>query len=293
MMGCRTGAKNTLDLNYLYLAEKLGMQLFAETQVVDVRSLGGASNGSVGYEVRTVKSTAFVHRQPRKFTCRAVVFSASPLGTMELLFRLKDKGSLPAISSRLGKHVRTNSESLIGARIPGCKDDFSQGTAIGSGVYIDEHTHIEVVRYPSGSDAIGLLTTALTDGHPGPTRIWIWLKNALASLLRHPVKTLRLYRPWGWAQEAVILLCMQTLDGHIEMRWERPWLWPFGKRLVSRGDKVPTYIPQANEFAKKFAEAGGGTAMNMLPEILFNMPGTAHCIGGLRDCRFARARRCG
>ena len=249
MMGCRFGAKNTLDLGYLYLAEKHGARLFPETKVVDVKPLGGASDGSAGYEVGTVKSTAWIRRQPRRFTCRGVIFSASSLGTMELLFHLKEKGSLPAISSQLGQHVRTNSESLIGARTPGYPQDVSQGIAIGSGIYIDEHTHIEAVRYPSGSDAMGFLTTILTDGRPGPQRIALWLKNILFSLLRHPFKTVRVLQPFGWAREFVILLCMQALDGEIEMRWRRPWFWPFRKFLVSRGEKVPTYIPKANEFA--------------------------------------------
>jgi cholesterol oxidase len=280
MMGCRYGAKNTLDLNYLYLAEKHGVDVFPESKVVDVRPLDGVRDGSAGYEVGTVKSTAWIQHRRRRFTCRALVFSASSLGTMELLFRLKEKGSLPAISSELGKHVRTNSESLIGARMPGCREDFSQGIAIGSGIYIDEHTHIEAVRYPSGSDTMSLLTTILTDGRPGSQRIALWLQNVLGSLLRHPLKTLRMSQPWGWAREAVILLCMQALDGQIEMCWQRPWFWPFKKFLVSRGEKVPTYIPQANEFAKKFARVAGGTAMSTLPEILFDVPGTAHCIGG-------------
>jgi cholesterol oxidase len=280
IMGCRYGAKNTLDLNYLYLAEKHGALVFPETKVVDVKPLNGARDGSSGYQVSTVKSTAWLRRHPRRFTCRGVVFAASSLGTMELLFHLKETGSLPAISDQLGKHVRTNSESLIGARVPGSCQDFSQGIAIGSGIYIDEHTHIEAVRYPGGSDTMSLLTTLLTDGHPGSRRIALWLRNVFGSLLCHPLKTLRLLRPWGWAREAVILLCMQAVDGHIEMCWQRPWFWPFRKFLVSRGDKVPTYIPQANEFAKKFAQIAGGTAMSTLPEILFDVPGTAHCIGG-------------
>jgi len=280
IMGCRYGAKNTLDLNYLFLAEKRGAQVFPETKVVNVRPLNGASDGSSGYEVHTVRSTAWLRRQPRRFTCRAVVFSASSLGTMELLFHLKENGSLPAISAQLGKQVRTNSESIIGARVPGCREDLSQGIAIGSGIYLDENTHIEAVRYPSGSDTMGFLTTFLTDGRPGSQRIVLWLKNVLASLLLHPIKTLRLVRPWGWAREAVILLCMQALDEQIEMSWRRPWFWPFKKFLVSSGDKVPTYIPKANEFAKKFAQVAGGAAMSTLPEILFDVPGTAHCIGG-------------
>jgi cholesterol oxidase len=106
------------------------------------------------------------------------------------------------------------------------------------------------------------------------------VKNVLGSLLRHPFKTLRMLQPWGWAREAVILLCMQALDEQIEMCWRRPWFWPFRKFLVSYGEKVPTYIPRANEFAKTFAQVAGGIAMSTLPEILFDIPGTAHCIGG-------------
>jgi cholesterol oxidase len=280
MMGCRYGAKNTLDLGYLYLAEKHGARVFPETQVVSVRPLAGHTDGAAGYEVRTVNSTARIWRQPRRFTCRGVVFSASSLGTMELLFRLKENGSLPAISPQLGKHVRTNSESLIGVRMPGYWEDLSQGIAIGSGIYIDEHTHIEAVRYPRGSDAMGLLTTILTNGRPGPRRIVLWLKNLINSLLRHPIRTVRVLQPLGWAREFLILLCMQALDGEIEMRWQRPWFWPFRRFLLSHGEKVPTYIPRANEFAQKLAELTGGVPMSMVPEILFNVPSTAHCIGG-------------
>src|SRR5208282_6893216 len=152
-------------------------------KVVKVKPLDGASDGSLGYEICTVKSTAWLRRQPRRFTCRGVIFSASSLGTMELLFHLKEKGSLPAISGQLGQHVRTNSESLIGARMPGYSEDVSQGIAIGSGIYIDEHTHVEAVRYPSGSDSMSLLTTMMTDGRPGVQRIGLWLRNLLGSLL--------------------------------------------------------------------------------------------------------------
>jgi len=279
MMGCREGAKNTLDLNYLYLAETRGAQVFAETRVVDVRPLG-ATDGSDGYEVRTVSSLSRFGAGARRFTCRGVVFSASSLGTMELLFDLKDKGSLPAISNQLGRYVRTNSESLIGVRVPGCRDNLSKGVAIGSGVYIDEHTHIEAVRYPEGSNTMSMLATILTGGHPGPGRVALWLKNLCVSLLRHPFKTLRVWVPFRWARECVILLCMQALEGHIDMKWKRHVYWPFRKFLVSRGERVPTFIPAANEFAQKFAEIAGGTAMSMLPEILFDVPGTAHCLGG-------------
>lgn len=279
MMGCRHGAKNTLDLNYLYLAEKRGCQIFAETQVVDVKPLG-APDGSDGYEVTTVSSIPRFRKNRRRFTCRGVVIAASSLGSMELLFQLRDKGSLPRLSDRIGRHVRTNSESLIGIRIPKYKDDLSKGVAIGSGIYIDEHTHIEAVRYPAGSNTMSLLSTLLTKGHPGPGRIAQWIWNVLRSAVLHPIRTYRVMSPRNWASEVIILLCMQALDVHLDMAWKRPWFWPFRRMLVSRGQKIPTFIPAANDFAEKFARQTGGVAMSMLPEILFNVPGTAHCLGG-------------
>ena len=36
MVGCRYGAKNTFDKNYLYLAEKLGVKIISETKATDV-----------------------------------------------------------------------------------------------------------------------------------------------------------------------------------------------------------------------------------------------------------------
>jgi len=280
MVGCRYGAKNSLDQNYLYLAEKHGAKVFPETKVVDVAPLDGQADGRAGYEVRTVHSTAWLRKQPRRFTARAVVFSASALGTLDLLFRLKDRGSLPAISDQLGNRVRTNAESLIGIRVPGSTEDYSKGIAIGSGIYIDQFTHIEAVRYPAGSDAMGPLATLLTGGRPGGARIFLWLATLLRSLARHPIKTARALYPSGWARESVIFLCMQTIDGFINMRLRRPWYWPFHKTLVSQGKKIPTFIPKANEFARKAALALGGTAMSMITEILFNVPGTAHILGG-------------
>jgi cholesterol oxidase len=280
MVGCRHNAKNTLDKNYLYLAEKRGARMFAETRVVDVQPVRGAPDGRDGYEVRTVPSTSLWGRPKQTFTCRSVVFAASALGTMELLFRLKERGSLPNLSDELGKRVRTNAESLIGVRVPGSAEDLSLGIAIGSGIYLDEHTHIEATRYPSGSDAMALMSTLLTGGVPGWSRIFLWLFTLLLALLRHPLRTLRCLLPFGWARESLILLVMQTLDGHIDMRLRRLPYWPFRKALVSAGRRIPTFIPQANEFARKAAQAIGGTAMSMLTEVLFNIPGTAHILGG-------------
>jgi cholesterol oxidase len=199
---------------------------------------------------------------------------------MELLFLLKDKGSLPNLSDTLGTKVRTNSESLVGIRIPGSHENLSSGIAIGSGVYIDEHTHIEATRYSHEGNLLALTTTLMTRGAMGRGRVLLWLRSFLGLLIRHPVNFVKLHMPYHWAREVVIFLCMQTLDGSLKMRWRRSWYWPFSKGLVTEGEKIPTFIPAANDFAVRAAKLFGGTAISMSSEILFDIPSTAHILGG-------------
>lgn len=278
MVGCQHGAKNSLDMNYLYLAEKAGAKIFTETKVVDVIPLNNKGDGSEGYEVSMISH----HQGLRKFKFKTtgVVFSGSSLGTQELLFKLKDQQSLPHLSDAIGNKVRTNAESLIGVRYPNSKVDLSTGIAIGSGVYIDQHTHIEATRYPNGSDTMGLLVTVMTLGKPNASRILTWMMTFARLLLTKPFLTLKAISPFGFAKECMIFLCMQSLDGHLTMRYKRRWYWPFTKSLVSEGPKVPTFIPSANDFAIKAAKATGGFPLTSLTEIFFNIPMTAHCIGG-------------
>ncbi|GID06863.1 GMC oxidoreductase [Pseudomonas sp. 008] len=276
MMGCRHNAKNTLDKNYLYFAEKHGAKVFSETKVVDVRPLNGVTDGSEGYEVHTECSTSWLGKNKRVFRARGVVFAASSLGTMELLFRLREKGSLPLISQDLGNRIRTNAESLIGVRFPSSDKSMSPGLAGGASIYLDERTHIGVVRYPEGSDAMGLMMTLMCGGRPGWSRIGAWL----LTLITNPLRAIRVHNPRGFARQNILLLVMQTVDAHINMRLKRRWFWPFGTRLVTEGNPIPTFIPEANAFAEKGAKALGGIATTFLSEILFNVPTTAHCMGG-------------
>jgi cholesterol oxidase len=279
MVGCRYNAKNSLDKNYLYFAEKQGAKVFAETKVVDVKPLNGKLDGEDGYEVTTVSSTSLLRRRKRVWRTKSLVFSASSLGTQDLLFKLKDKGSLPNISDQLGRRVRTNAESLIGVRLPDA-DNMDQGIAIGSGVYLDAKTHIEATRYPRGSDAMGLVVTAMIRGRTDWRRIFNWLYTMLKLLFKNPRQAIGALIPFGLARQTVILLCMQTIDGHIDMRYQRRWYWPWSKRMVSHGDPIPAHIPEASEFALRAARRLGGMAGSLITEVLFNIPATAHCMGG-------------
>lgn len=274
MVGCRFGAKNTLDKNYLYLAEKRGAQVKAETRVVDVRPRG-AADGSEGYDITTERSTAWFRKQRTTISARHVVLAASALGTMDLLLRLKAKGSLPAVSARVGHDVRTNAESIVGVRFPGARFDMSKGIAIGSGIHIDAYTHIEATRYSRGADALGLIATLLVGGK-GWGRIGRWLWSAV----RHPVRFWRATWPFGFARQTLIFLVMQTIDATLRFRLRRHWWWPWRTMLSSDGARIPTNIPAANVFTERAAAQFGGIPITSTTEILFDLPTTAHCIGG-------------
>jgi cholesterol oxidase len=179
------------------------------------------------------------------------------------------------LSPRLGEDVRTNSESILGVRFPGKDLDMSKGIAIGSGIHLDRFTHIEATRYSKGSDAIALISTMLVTGK-GWGRIARWV----GSMFRHPVRFMRAAWPFGFARQTVILLVMQTIDASLKFKLARRWFWPFKKVLSSYGDRVPTNIPQANELALNAAKELGGVAITAITEILFDLPTTAHCIGG-------------
>jgi len=283
MVGCRIGAKNTLDQNYLYLAEKRGAVILPETRVVDLIPLdergapAAEADGQHGYALSVERSTGLLHPR-REITARQVVLSGGSYGTSNLLMRAKQRGSLPRLSDTLGTYVRTNSEAILGARTRRTDVDYSRGIAITSGVLVDEHTHVEVVRYPKGADAIGLLTTVLTGAGRGPR----WL-HWLGALLRAPLVALRLLLPFGFAMRSAILLVMQPVDSHLRWLLRRRWWWPFSLKLDSTagsGPKAPVYLPVANEVARRMAEKMGGDAQSGLVEVLTNKATTAHILGG-------------
>jgi cholesterol oxidase len=276
MVGCRHNAKNTLDKNYLYFAEQLGVTIFAETQVERIEALPGG-----GYRLVSYRSTALGRRERKVWQAPSVVLAAGVLGTVELLMRAREEGTLPQLSPALGLKVRTNSEAIVGATARRGSEDFTDGIAITSSIYPDELTHIEPVRYSRGSDVMGFLAKPLVDGGPGLPRA---LKFLLVCL-RHPIDFLRSLIPLGWAKKTIILLVMQTRDNHMQLVRKRRWWWPFQRALTSAQSagaekRNPSYIPVANDMARRMARKIDGWPSSAINEVLLDVPTTAHILGG-------------
>jgi len=275
MTGCRHNAKNTLVKNYLYLAEQAGAVVHPLTTVTKVRPKVGG-----GYEVtaRWTKAKLSKKAAVKTLTADHVVFAAAAIGTQKLLHQLKDEGDLPRISDRLGLLTRTNSEAILGAIAPAESDiDYSHGVAITSSWHPDEHTHIEPVRYGKGSNAMSLMQTVLTDGDGDEARWKTWLKE----MWKEKTRIKDLYDLKHWSERVVIALVMQTLDNSITTFRKKG---PFGVSYLTskqgHGAPNPTWIPVANEAVRRMADVmGGGTAGGTIGEP-FNVPLTAHFIGG-------------
>ena len=269
MVGCRFNAKNTLDKNYLHLAEGLGAAVLPGSEAVDVAPLGKA-DGSEGYRVTWRSSTSPFGRRGSS-TCRGVVFSGGVLGTVKLLAALR-RSSLPGLSERVGHDVRTNSESLMGVTTFEKTTKFSDGVAIGSILQTDRHSFLEPVRYPSGSGFWRLFMAPPAHG----TSVIARIIRMLGDLARHPVRNLRVYFVRNWAEKTQILLFMRTLDGTLRLTQGL-----FGLRTEKDRGPVPTaFIPAAKELAERYSRAVNGKPMVLLSETLFGIPTTAHILGG-------------
>jgi cholesterol oxidase len=277
MVGCRHGAKNTLVKNYLWFAEKLGVEIHPERQVTDIRPLG-ADDGTDGYLVRSERSGAWLRRKPRAVTARGVVVAAGALGTNSLLANCRHSGALPRLSERIGDVVRTNSESIQSVTARDDEHDFSRSVAITSSIYPDPDTHIEVVTYGDAGDAMSGTFTAMAGPGTRVTRPLKWL----AALVRHPLQALRMRIPFRWSQRTVILLVMQTVDAAMHLRPRRRLLGR-GVRLQTEQDPDrpnPIYLPAAAAAARWFAQRTGGVAQSAITESIQNVPTTAHILGG-------------
>jgi cholesterol oxidase len=269
MLGCRHNAKNTLDKNYLHLAQQHGAQIQAEAEVYDVIPLD-ENNGAKGYKVKWKSSTS-LFKKKGEYICRGIVFAGGVLGTVKLLLKLRET-SLPMLSEKIGTGIRTNSESLIGVTTFDKQTVFSEGIAIGAILHTDEHSHLEPVRYSAGSGFWRILMSPLAYGGNVFTR----LIKVLLDLLEHPIENLKAFFIDDWSKRTQILLFMQTINS--TLRFSKGL---FGmKSSLDEGPAPTAFIPEAKALAERYATIVNGKATALSTETLLGIPTTAHILGG-------------
>ena len=272
--GCAVGAKNSLDKNYLHLAEKAGVTVRVECQVTHLEALPGG-----GYRLHLRHPWG---QGPDLLPLRArrAVLSAGVLGTLDILFASRDRyRTLPHVPASLGQHVRTNSEAVVGILAQDPRTDISQGTTISTHFYPDAQTHVTQNRFPPSYGFMRMYMGPLVDG----AQPWGRAARVLWSFVAQPVRSTRSFFARNWYRRISVLTVMQQADNAMAFDFGRTLLrggrWGLRSR-VPAGARPPSYLPQANAAARHFAQASGGQAMNVLFESLGNLSVTAHVLGG-------------
>lgn len=277
VIGCRVGAKNTLEKNYLWLAERCGARIEAGRAVVDVRALG-PGDGSGGYEVEHVSTPPA--RRPRRRTVRTrgVIVAGGTLGTNDLLLRCRTRGSLPRLSARLGELVRTNSETITAATAFAPDADYTGDVTITASIYPDESTHVTNNSYGLGGDGNSPLFVPMVGDGTRRQR----LRALAGALARRPRVALRAANPVGWSRRTVIFTTMQSADSSLRLALRPRRL---GRGLVmdtahGEGEPPSVFLPIANRVAALAARRMGGYAQSTILDVARAVPSTAHFLGG-------------
>jgi cholesterol oxidase len=270
MVGCRENAKNTLDRNYLWFAEKLGNVILPETKAEKITFEGGK------YIVETFSITSFFGKRKKVFTSKGIVVAAGALGTLELLLKQKYKYcTLNGLSDTLGTELRTNAETLCA--VSGGSEKLNNGLAITSVFSPDALTHAEIVKYPDKSNAMKWFFGLAVPGAKNPVKRTLML---FGRSLTHPWMFLKTVFNLKWSTGTVIFLVMQTTNNAMKMIWKRNI---FGGRMKidnSGHEKVPAFIPVGQEVMERYARKALGVPQNILLEVFFDRPTTAHILGG-------------
>jgi len=270
MVGCREDAKNSLDKNYLYFAEKLGTKLYPERLVYKIEYQDNI------YIVHTRSSTSFLNKKKQIYYSRQLIISGGTLGTLELLLKQKyHYHTLPGLSDTLGHELRTNSETL--SAVSGIKEKMNNGLAITSVIHPDDNTHVEIVKYPDGSNSLKWFFSLSAEGTKIPA---LRIFRLIQKTFTHPVSFIRTVFNFRWSTGLIIFLVMQHLDNSMVMvlrkRFFSPRLFIFNKTQKP----VPAFIRIGQQVMEAYAKEVKGIPQNIILEILFNRSTTAHILGG-------------
>jgi len=269
MVGCSENSKNSLDKNYLYFASKYGAEILPETTVQKIEK-----NEDL-YSVSFQATGTWIKKKKATIKTKGIIISGGTLGSLKLLLKQKYKyRTLPDLSDTLGQNVLTNSQTL--SCVTRSKDKMNNGVAISSVFKPNDVTNVEIVKYPEGSNAMQIFFSMAT-GKGGP---FIRTLKLIGNIFSHPIKFIKVLFNFKWANNTIIFLIMQTLDNSMKIIWKRGL---FRKRMKIQNSgfkKVPAYIDIGQEVLYRYAKKVNGIPLNIITEILFNIPTTAHILGG-------------
>ena len=131
--GLNSGAKRSLDRNYLPRAEATG-----HVEILPLHTAAAIEHGHGGrYQVTVVRLSddGEIVGAPRRLTCKYLFLAAGSIGTTSLLVRARDTGALPALNDHVGRHWAANGDIPV---IRGALPQTNAGTGGPGGHFIME-----------------------------------------------------------------------------------------------------------------------------------------------------------
>jgi len=273
-IGCPTGARNTLDLNYIPRAEKHG----AEVRPLHlVHCITPVDDSGYRVDFKRIENGKLIAGYE---TARRVIVAAGSMGSTELLLRCRDEHrSLPRLSAFLGCNWSSNGDFLtpafhdVGYRVSPtqgptitCAIDFLDGIIDNQQFFIEDGGFPPVLN--------NYLQKQLQRRHANPLveTLFVWLRNTLGEKIRSS-DPLSNAMPW-FAQG------IDAADGRLSLR--RPWFAPWRRRMelawdINRSEYVIEAIIRMH---KRLAAATGGNLMVPPTWSLLKNLITPHPLGG-------------
>jgi cholesterol oxidase len=269
-IGCDADAKNTLDRNYLALAEQKG---------ADVRPLHLVSvieREGRGYRVHWDDISGGA-RRAGSATAERVIVAAGSLGSTELLLKCRDVAkTLPDISPFLGRDWSSNGDFLTPAFHPDRRPEPSRGPTISSAIdFLDRSDAGESYWIQDGGFP-DLLAGWIREGEGAHKKV-TWLMRALRKALSHGPSDHIM--PW-FAQG------VDAADGRLSLRRK---YWLFGAHKLSLDwqiAKSQKLIDTIVAMHLKLAAATGGTPTVPVTWTKLKYLITPHPLGG---CNMGRS----
>lgn len=136
MLGCHVHAKNTLDLNYIPLAEKNGAEVYPLHLVEKIEPIDPVESNGYRVHFRHFDSGVGGASEMGSVVGRKVIISAGSLGSTEILLRCRDlHRTLPNLSPALGTKFSGNGDFLLAGTLEANREvDPASGPSITAGV---------------------------------------------------------------------------------------------------------------------------------------------------------------
>lgn len=290
--GCNVGAKNTLYMNYLPMANNGGADIFTQTEIERVEKLPAGGWRARGRRFQDVFSS-------EKFTLDAanVILAAGSINTTEILLRSETRGLplSPALGSSFGGNgdffglsyngdFRTNVQGF--GNHPGSPGSQNPpGPSIvgalryNPGSDIDQRFTIEDLSFPSAYVAAAKAAFAVLRGEDTDT----------GDELEEQRRVLRDLNPFAPAEadgalnHTMLYLCMGFDDARGVVEFPTPWWDPDGRLSIAweGAGRQPVFM-RINEELRRHARSQGASFVANPLWTIFDVRHliTAHPLGG-------------